>query len=85
MLALGKHAKVYTVTSLSDLPLKGQRSKNGQISDYQTFVTLQRSQFLHVAKVVFYGTFYFDVGGSCKGGSCCQLIETQLPVNTLGR
>ena len=27
MLALGKHAKVSTVTSLSDLRLRGQRSK----------------------------------------------------------
>ncbi len=33
MLAFGKHAKVYAMTSLSDLPFKGKRSKNDKISD----------------------------------------------------
>ena len=32
MLALRKHAKVSTVTSLSDLRLRDQRSKKGKIS-----------------------------------------------------
>ena len=46
MLVLDKYAKVSTVTSLSDLQLRGQRSKKGQITNKCQMTKVKRVNML---------------------------------------
>ena len=56
MLALGKHAKVSTVTCLSDLRLRDQRSKKGQIRKYCYISSMLHTMIVITSLWYTYGT-----------------------------